>query len=175
MDIEEDFYASGCVTHDPFRRYCVEDTTPDEGGEHYLVHLHSNGLCYLALAPTHPLNNLEIQSVEYVAQRLQNKVSGKRKRGSQLIHSSTHLCTITTAPKDGGKSYKVRSCVEGKLLEINTRLLTNPQEVTNPLRGYMAIFETKLVAEEGGVPKVPSSWVAEEQCFLPSKSESSQN
>jgi len=173
MGIEEDFYASGCVTHDPFTRYFVEDATLDESRGHYLVHLHSNGLCYLALAPTHPLNHFEIQSVEYVAQRLQNKVSGKRKRGSQLIHSSTHLCSITTAAKDGGKSYKIRSCVEGKLLEINTRLLTNPQEVKNPLRGYLAIFETKFVAEEGGVPGVPSSWVEEKQYFLSPTSESS--
>ncbi len=76
LDIEEEFYASGCHVHDAFKRYFLEDKST---GGHYQVHLHSNGLCYLTLAPTHPLikDNYVIKSVEYTVSKRETGETGR--------------------------------------------------------------------------------------------------
>jgi len=119
LDIEEDFYASGCFVHDAFKRFLIKDKF-EEG--HYKIYLHSNGLCYLTLAPTHPIikEDLAITTVEFPIERLNNKVAGKRKRGSQFLNGDSHLCTVKT---DNGRKFRLRAAVHAKLAEINRKLI----------------------------------------------------
>jgi len=165
LDIEEDFYASGCTVHDAYKRFIIEDKV--EGG-HYKIYLHSNGLCYLTLASTHPIikQNLAISSVEFPIQRMSNKVSGKRKRGSQYLQSDSHLCTVNT---DDGRKFTLRAGVNAKLAEINRKLLELPDLIKSPTMGYMAIFITRCVDLESGA-SIPKNWILEED-FLKNQEE----
>lgn len=151
--IEDEFYLSECKVRDMFKRFLVHD--PE--GKDVEVHLHSNGVCYLTLAPTHPVLNplVEVTGVEFTAQRLSTQVSGKKKRGSQALHPNSHLCTIRTSDE---QEHAVRCAVEGKLVEVNRRLLEAPQEVRSATKGYLAVFMTKWV-DAVDAPSPPESWV----------------
>ena len=54
---------------------------------------------------------------------LDNEVQGKRKKGGIWVDESTVLCEITC---DDNSSYSICSCLRGRLIEVNTRLLEEP-------------------------------------------------
>lgn len=107
--------------------------------------VHSNRLCLISIAPTHQIfsKNLEIESVDFetVARknRLNNKVSGKFKRGGQKLKEKSIICVVKTCD---GQEYIIYSCVCGTLVEVNEKLIEEP----NLLRdkpwsdGYIAII-----------------------------------
>ena len=91
--------------------YCVDqdrDTHQD-----ILVLNHSNKICLISLAPTHPVivNKLRVNKVNFEVSkkidRKSNKTSGKSKKGGQALEHSSILTIIET---DSG-SYPVKvSC-----------------------------------------------------------------
>ncbi|KAL1542877.1 protein Abitram [Salvia divinorum] len=112
-------------------------------GHDQYVHRHANGLCVIGLAPHHVALKEKggIVSVDFnvgKSDRSGIKVTGKRKKNAQHFESNTALCKVCTAEC----SYIVRCCVKGSLLEVNERLIKQPELLnTMPEReGYVAIM-----------------------------------
>lgn len=116
-----------CVTERYYTQYFyLNDNGPLN--EHHCVLLHSNKICLITLAPSHPvikekkkIKKLDFQ-VSNKLDRLENKVSGKGKKGGQYMQSDSILCFIEC---EDGSRYSIYGCVKGKLIEINQLLLTN--------------------------------------------------
>lgn len=107
--------------------------------------VHSNRLCLITIAPTHPIlsEGLKIESINFESgskqNRLNNKVSGKFKRGGQKLKQKSVLCVIKTVD---GREHVIYSCVTGTLVEINKRLLENPNLLRDKpwSEGYIGII-----------------------------------
>jgi len=71
--------------------------------------------------------------------RAKTKVYGKRKRGGAKLSISDPLLCVTTSD---GEQYILRSCVEGALLEINNKLITDFSLLATKAatEGYIAII-----------------------------------
>ncbi|KAG8235970.1 hypothetical protein J437_LFUL017906 [Ladona fulva] len=118
-------------------------------GEDFCVLFHSNKICVVTLAPSHPIRKekkgiLEVNfQVSTKVDRLKNKVSGKGKRGAQLLTTNSALCLVECS--DGSK-YTLYSSIQGKLVEINDKLIEKPSLlVERPLsEGYIAIVLPNL-------------------------------
>ena len=134
---------------------------PKDENEDMCVLVHSNRVCVLALAPTHPIlkNKKTVENVNFQispeTNRLDNKASGKLKKGAQLLSRNAALCEVTTS--DGDK-YILKCCVPGSLLEVNENLIQNPELLLlKPLsEGYIAIVLTRLQDHEKLVAKLSS-------------------
>ncbi|XP_059479835.1 protein Abitram [Neocloeon triangulifer] len=113
-------------------------------GEDLCILFHSNKICLVTLAPTHPilLHKKKIDKFNFEVSRnvdrLQNKVSGKGKHGAQVLQPSSTICFIECSD---GTSYAICSCLNGKLVEINEKIIDEPDLViSRPLsEGYLAI------------------------------------
>lgn len=97
-------------------------------GKETLVMVHSNKLCVVSLSPYHPIvrDNKTVAKVEYEVfgiDRLSNKVSGKGKRGAQVMGSKATLCRIHASD---GTSYDITCGARGKLIQVNEKLLEKP-------------------------------------------------
>ncbi|KAK3869873.1 hypothetical protein Pcinc_024852 [Petrolisthes cinctipes] len=110
---------------------------------HVCVMVHSNKLCLVTLSHKHPIiaQHKEIIQVSYEVgkfNRLDNRVSGKGKRGAQMIGPQSPVCIITCGDDT---RYSIMAGVHGKLVEVNERLLTNPSLVTErpDAEGYLAV------------------------------------
>lgn len=94
------------------------------------VLVHSNRLCVIALAPSHPVvcDKIKIEKINFQisknTNRLENKTSGKRKRNAQTLVKGAPICFIECA---NGKRYTISTPVPGKLLEVNDQLPTSPE------------------------------------------------
>lgn len=91
-----------------------------------------NRLCLICLAPEHAIikEKKRLVSVDFVgssgratSNRLNNKVLGKHKRQAQKLKANSELCLITC---EDGTKYTVLSAIKGNLLEINEKIITNP-------------------------------------------------
>ena len=77
-----------------------------EKAEDILVLNHSNKICLITLAPTHPVlaHNLSINKVNFEVSkkvdRKSNKTSGKSKKGGQALETTSVLAIVET---DSGK------------------------------------------------------------------------
>lgn len=91
------------------------------------VSFHSNRLCMLSLADDHPVIKAQIKNINWKINknidREQNVVSGKSKRHAQKLEPHSIVCFIETTD---GNTYPVYSCVQGKLIEINSNLKKDP-------------------------------------------------
>ncbi|KAK4294942.1 hypothetical protein Pmani_032467 [Petrolisthes manimaculis] len=110
---------------------------------HVCVMVHTNKLCLVTLSHKHPIiaQHKQITQVSYEVgkfNRLDNRVSGKGKRGAQMIGPESPLCIITCSDDT---HYSIMAGVHGKLVEVNERLLTNPSLVTEKpdAEGYIAV------------------------------------
>ncbi|KAL0111255.1 hypothetical protein PUN28_012862 [Cardiocondyla obscurior] len=109
------------------------------------IWIHSNRICMLSLAPSHVIlkENKNIQKVDFkVSDKLDrslNKVSGKGKHGAQPLQTNSNVCTISYSD---GKTYIIKCCMIGKLVEVNEALSENPQLLKEvPHKGrYLAII-----------------------------------
>ncbi|XP_018446354.1 uncharacterized protein LOC108818007 isoform X2 [Raphanus sativus] len=118
-----------------FVSYFITDFT--KPGHDQYIYRHANGLCVIGLAPTHVAFKDEggITNIDFnvgKSDRSVLKVSGKRKKNAMRSESNTALCKVSTA-KD---SYIVRCCVKGSLLEVNERLINQPQLLNSSGRIY---------------------------------------
>ncbi|XP_076055864.1 protein Abitram-like isoform X3 [Oratosquilla oratoria] len=79
--------------------------------------------------------------------RLNNKVSGKAKKGAQPIRHFSPLCILTCSD---GSEYKIKAGIRGKLVEVNEELLTNPQLVNEKpdAEGFLAVVLPNLVESD---------------------------
>ncbi|KAK6166730.1 hypothetical protein SNE40_023360 [Patella caerulea] len=98
-------------------------------GEDHCVLCHSNKICIVTLAKSHPvitekkvISSINFQVADGI-NRLDNKVSGKGKRGAQWVKPNSALCRIIC---EDGSQYTVCACVRGMLVEINETILTSP-------------------------------------------------
>ncbi|KAK5650346.1 hypothetical protein RI129_001375 [Pyrocoelia pectoralis] len=125
-------------------KYCVKFTSKEQNLDQR-VSFHTNRICMISLGENHTVmkNNKKILkincSIDNKINRLLNATSGKGKRGAQKLTENSVLCYIEC---EDGDIYPVYSCVQGKLLEINEHLISNPNLlITNPVsKGYIALI-----------------------------------
>uniref|UniRef100_A0A8C4QM79 Protein Abitram n=1 Tax=Eptatretus burgeri TaxID=7764 RepID=A0A8C4QM79_EPTBU len=116
--------------------------------QHKLTHICVR-ICIVTLAETHPAlqPGVEIQEVDFQisagCSRLHNRVSGKAKRGGQFLTELAPLCRLRCS---NGEQYSVYSCIRGKLVEVNERLLHTPRLLQEKPcgEGYIAVVLPKL-------------------------------
>ncbi|KAH9496872.1 hypothetical protein Btru_010051 [Bulinus truncatus] len=146
---ESDDHTQQCLqTHKPpsvidryFRkRYKTGGTTCED----QLVLTHSNRVCVICIAESHPLikHKKSVSSVSFVEDgwnRLDNKFSGKSKRGAQWLDGKAPLCEVTCSD---GSHYKLVCCVKGQLIEVNENLQKTPQLLVEKHcgEGYLAVI-----------------------------------
>ncbi|XP_050139064.1 uncharacterized protein LOC126615294 isoform X2 [Malus sylvestris] len=104
-------------------------------GHDQYIYRHANGLCVIGLAPTHVALKEEggITAVDFnvgKSDRSGIKVTGKRKKNAQHLESNSALCKVCT----NDATYIVRCCVKGSLLEVNDRLIKQPDLLNSAVR-----------------------------------------
>ncbi|XP_068189694.1 protein Abitram [Antennarius striatus] len=117
--------------------------------EDHCILQHSNRICVVTLAETHPIlqNGRTIKSISYQisngCSRLNNKVSGKSKRGGQFLTDFAPLCRITCTDET---EYTIYSCIRGRLLEVNEVILETPTLLLEKpsTEGYIAVILPKF-------------------------------
>jgi hypothetical protein len=118
------------------------DGTP--GNDQY-VHIQSNRVCIIGLAPSHPIirEQMHIKSVKFAQSVHAIEVSGKRKRGLVYVDHRTTLLTVHTVC---GKTYGVRAGMRGDVMEVNSALLQLPDLLrSHPASaGHIAVLNLKL-------------------------------
>ncbi|XP_033246125.1 protein Abitram [Drosophila miranda] len=112
----------------------------------YQVLYHSNRICLICLAPTHPALAQGIASLSFDVgnvDRSQNVVKGKAKKGGMILQADSTLALLTTKT---GQIYKIPSCIRGKLVEVNAALVAEPKllEQLPEGAGYFAILLPKI-------------------------------
>ncbi|XP_071355821.1 protein Abitram [Trachinotus anak] len=120
-----------------------------KSSEDHCILQHSNRICVVTLAETHPIlqNGRTIKSINYQisngCSRLNNKVSGKSKRGGQFLTDFAPLCRITCTDET---EYTIYSCIRGRLLEVNENILERPALLLEKpfTEGYIAVILPKF-------------------------------
>ncbi|XP_076461625.1 protein Abitram-like [Babylonia areolata] len=119
---------------------------------------HSNKICIVTLAPSHPVlaKRKVVTHVNFKvggADRLDNKTSGKSKRGAQWLGSLAPLCTLTC---DDNSKYSICCGVKGQLIEANSTLVDRPQLVNEDpwSRGYLGIMLPALKGHEAEMARL---------------------
>merc|ERR1712136_459725 len=129
-----------------------KESTPLNRGElsatqdHVKILMHSNGICVLTLAPSHPIltQGLKVENVDFQVSkrvnRLQNAVKGKGKKGGQFFADDKQTVAFVTC--SDGSRHALRNGARGSLLEVNERLVDSPHLLTtDPFRqGFLAII-----------------------------------
>lgn len=116
----------------------------DDIDEAHLLLKHSNGICLVGLADTHVAVKKGIKSISFDVgnfDRSKNKVTGKGKKGAMNLQATSCLAIVTC--NDDSK-YRVNSTIQGKLVEVNEILATNPQLIGKHGDGYIAVVLPKL-------------------------------
>ncbi|KAG1360997.1 protein Abitram [Cocos nucifera] len=146
-----------------FVRYFAADFM--KPGHDQYVYRHANGLCVIGLAPTHIALREKggVTAVDYnvgKSDRSEMKVTGKRKRNAQHFESNSALCKVCA----NGTFYIVRCCVKGSLLEVNDRLIKQPDLLNSSVRinHPYASYLMRIADREGYIaiimPK-PADWL----------------
>lgn len=108
---------------------------------------HSNRIVISCLHPDHPVRSQTIKSISFKVSekcdRAANKVSGKRKKGGQWLNETGPILSITT--EESEEPILIQSGVRGRLIEVNLRLVDNPELLLTQSEsaGYIAIFLPK--------------------------------
>lgn len=118
-----------------------------EVGDQCLM-FHSNKICIVALAPSHPviIENKIITKIEHTFEgyekinRLASQPKGKRKRGSQKLGKNSPICSIICSDES---KYIVTACIGSKLMEINQAICSDLELIKKkPLAdGHIAIIQ----------------------------------
>jgi len=115
----------------------------DKPNQDYSVLIHSNNVCILSVAPTHIMIGKTIEKIDFQVSanthRMTNVMTGRGKRGAQIVQAGSSLCKVICSD---GEEYKLLAAVPGKLVEMNYKLLDNPNlMLTKPDDiGFLAII-----------------------------------
>ncbi|XP_061430840.1 protein Abitram [Lethenteron reissneri] len=131
-----------------FTRYYKTDMKGKACEDHCVLQ-HSNRICVITVAESHPVlgGGRDVAAVDYQisagCSRLDNRVSGKSKRGGQFLTEFSPLCRITCT---NGEQYTIYSCIRGRLVEVNENLIANPHLVRDKpsCEGYIAVVLPKF-------------------------------
>lgn len=112
------------------------------------IMFHSNRICLLTIAPTHPVIalNKSVEKIDFTfdgydrIDRTTSQPKGKNKKGSQKLQKNSPVCSIICSDES---KYVVTACMGAKLLEINQLLCSKPGLVKErPLSlGFIAILQ----------------------------------
>jgi glycine cleavage system H lipoate-binding protein len=109
-----------------YTRYYIPNVGQKEGEDQY-VYEHPNSLLIVGIAPTHKMfQNRKVVKIDFnVAKQDRSKsvVKGKRKKGGIILKPEANLAQVTC---DDGTEYMLKACVPGTLLEVNERLIQQP-------------------------------------------------
>jgi glycine cleavage system H lipoate-binding protein len=127
----------------------------DKGNSHNnsndrYIFLHPNDIAMVGLAETHPIFKSERIEIRFSNHNLNDKIirkvvtSGKSKNGGIKCTQGDMFCTIVDL-NDDNKEYHISSPLNGLLIEVNTRLLKEPNLLlTHPHSlGYLCIFQAQ--------------------------------
>lgn len=131
----------------------------------YKVLFHSNRICMIGLAPEHEALKVGVKSITFDignTDRSQNQVKGKGKKGGMVLQHDSAIAIITD---NNDVTYKVPSCIQGKLIEVNERVVKDVSLLGIEGHGYIAIVLPK--PEHCG--EIKSSLMTEEQYLLITK------
>ncbi|KAG7388051.1 Mitochondrial inner membrane protease ATP23 [Phytophthora pseudosyringae] len=128
-------------------RYYTEMFSCDTMGnsmEDQYVHMHSNRLCVVGVAESHPVMQEELVSVEFTPNVLESRVTGKKKKGGRFMLQKTVLCVLKCR---SGREFTLYSCIRGSLIEVNERLQKEPELLKQKHQsdGYLVIIQPKKV------------------------------
>ena len=157
------------------KRYYKRYYKVQSNQEDHLILLHSNRICLLSIAPSHPIirNDLKIENLEFKVgnprkpiDRLSNKVSGKGKKGGQSVDENAILCVINC---ENGSKFIIRSCVRGTLIEINPLVVQTPALLSEKpfSKGHIAVIMPKL---PDGLERLKNELLTEDQYNQQTKS-----
>ncbi|XP_042149043.1 protein Abitram-like [Ixodes scapularis] len=145
-------------------------------GEDQCALFHSNRIVLVTLAPSHPIlregktaTKVNFQVNEKL-NRLSNQVSGKWKRGGQKLQKESAMCIVSCAD---GSEYTLVSTVPGALMEVNDRLTTAPELLTQKpwSSGYIAIVLPPMKLDTMLLDTMvsPDSYVQQRQDSIPDR------
>lgn len=164
LPIERTVELSGNVPPSVVERYYERRYAAGVNGkpnQDYSVLIHSNNLCVLSLAPTHELMGETIDRIDFQVtestHRLSNAMTGKGKRGAQVVQAGSTLCKVFC----GGEEHKIVSAVPGKLVEMNRKLASDPNlMLTRPDDvGFIAI----VIPQKHRFEQIKGGLLTEEQ------------
>jgi hypothetical protein len=120
-----------------------------ENNPHMLLH-HSNRVCIVTLPEVHPLlrpNTYKISQIEFI-QNISANMKGKRKNNANYLDHMQPICKVKCLKLDDNteQAFTIYAIMSGKLIEINERLLSEPEILqTKTLTiGYIAIIYPKI-------------------------------
>ncbi|CAG2101014.1 unnamed protein product [Medioppia subpectinata] len=99
---------------------------PSKPGSDQTVLFHSNRVCLITLSHNHLIikDNKSIENIDFNINsdlnRLDNKVSGKWKKGGQRVNPGSILCRIQCADNE---IFDIKACINGTIVEMNTKLI----------------------------------------------------
>lgn len=117
--------------------------TSCESNENHILFMHSNGICLIGLDKSHPAASKQIESIDFNignVNRSLNEVIGKSKKGGMILQENTTICRVICLDRT---VYNIKSCIQGKLVEINKKLLSSPELLNQGNEGYIAVILPK--------------------------------
>ncbi|KAK8809776.1 hypothetical protein WA158_000719 [Blastocystis sp. Blastoise] len=148
IDYEQSRMCTSCMIDRYFTQMFCANIHGNIGEDQY-VNMHSNKICIIGVGFGHIMfkNNEIATKVEFLESRehlslLNPNVQGKKKRGGIWLEDNEPICTIET---NKGNTYTMYSCMRGRVVEANLRLLKEPELVTSKPRteGYLLIMIPK--------------------------------
>jgi hypothetical protein len=126
----------------------------------HLILMHTNKVAVCTIAPSHPLLNsskYKINKIEFI-QNVNEQMSGKHKHKAKNVNFLQPLCRVICTDlqpeqqnedkkdEDEEKTFIIYCSLNAKLLEINERLIENPNllQTKSSTEGYLVILMPKL-------------------------------
>jgi hypothetical protein len=135
-----------------FKRYYKLDVKYK--GNNHLIFMHSNRVAVCSIAPSHPILNkskYKIEKIEFI-QNVNEEMSGKHKHNAKNVNVDQPICKVycKNLIKEENELdevyFLICSCLNAKLIEINERLLKEPELLQKKpfTEGFIAILMPKL-------------------------------
>lgn len=126
-----------------FSRFFLKKKSSNGDNEDHLLLCHSNRIGLIMLAKSHIAFKKGIVSINYDignVDRSQLKVRGKHKKGGMHLSANTTVAIVKCAD---GSEYKIQSCVNSKLIDVNEKLKEDFSKMEIEGLGYVAVVSIK--------------------------------